>query len=90
MIEARGLVKRYGDTVAVAGLTFDVQPGLVTGFLGPNGSGKLLHAELIRARPVLHPTRCGVESVQQPTPHCLLTTTLRCAIGRKTACQARR
>jgi ABC-2 type transport system ATP-binding protein len=40
MIEARGLVKRYGDTVAVGGLTFDVQPGLVTGFLGPNGSGK--------------------------------------------------
>jgi ABC-2 type transport system ATP-binding protein len=40
MIEARGLVKKYGDTVAVAGLTFDVQPGLVTGFLGPNGSGK--------------------------------------------------
>jgi len=40
MIEVRGLVKKYGDTVAVAGLTFDVQPGLVTGFLGPNGSGK--------------------------------------------------
>jgi ABC-2 type transport system ATP-binding protein len=40
MIAARGLVKKYGDTVAVGGLTFDVQPGLVTGFLGPNGSGK--------------------------------------------------
>jgi ABC-2 type transport system ATP-binding protein len=40
MIEARGLVKKYGDAVAVGGLTFDVQPGLVTGFLGPNGSGK--------------------------------------------------
>ncbi|HUR52202.1 MAG TPA: ATP-binding cassette domain-containing protein [Mycobacteriales bacterium] len=40
MIEARGLVKTYGDKVAVNGLTFDVQPGLVTGFLGPNGAGK--------------------------------------------------
>jgi ABC-2 type transport system ATP-binding protein len=40
MIEARGLVKTYGDAVAVNGLTFDVQPGLVTGFLGPNGAGK--------------------------------------------------
>ena len=40
MIEARGLVKKYGDTIAVNGLTFDVQPGLVTGFLGPNGAGK--------------------------------------------------
>jgi ABC-2 type transport system ATP-binding protein len=40
VIEARGLTKRYGDTVAVDGLTFDVTPGRVTGFLGPNGSGK--------------------------------------------------
>jgi ABC-2 type transport system ATP-binding protein len=40
MIEARGLAKRYGPTVAVDGLSFDVRPGTVTGFLGPNGSGK--------------------------------------------------
>jgi ABC-2 type transport system ATP-binding protein len=40
MIEADGLVKRYGEKTAVNGLTFTVQPGIVTGFLGPNGSGK--------------------------------------------------
>jgi ABC-2 type transport system ATP-binding protein len=40
MIEARGLTKRYGRTVAVDALSFDVRPGTVTGFLGPNGSGK--------------------------------------------------
>jgi ABC-2 type transport system ATP-binding protein len=40
MIEARGLSKRYGSTVAVDALSFDVRPGTVTGFLGPNGSGK--------------------------------------------------
>jgi ABC-2 type transport system ATP-binding protein len=40
MIEARGLTKRYGTTVAVDDLTFDVLPGQVTGFLGPNGAGK--------------------------------------------------
>jgi len=40
MIEARGLTKRFGRTVAVDGLNFDVRPGTVTGFLGPNGSGK--------------------------------------------------
>lgn len=40
MIEAEGLVKRYGATTAVDGLTFTVHPGKVTGFLGPNGSGK--------------------------------------------------
>ena len=40
MIEARGLVKRYGSTIAVDHLSFDVRPGTVTGFLGPNGAGK--------------------------------------------------
>ncbi len=40
MIEVRGLTKRYGDKVAVDALTFDVRPGIVTGFLGPNGAGK--------------------------------------------------
>jgi ABC-2 type transport system ATP-binding protein len=40
MIEARGLVKRYGPTTAVDNLSFDVLPGTVTGFLGPNGAGK--------------------------------------------------
>ncbi|HEU0127552.1 MAG TPA: ABC transporter ATP-binding protein, partial [Pseudonocardiaceae bacterium] len=40
MIEANGLTKRYGKTVAVNDLSFTVQPGHVTGFLGPNGAGK--------------------------------------------------
>jgi len=40
VIEARGLVKRYGDKTAVDDLSFDVRPGIVTGFLGPNGAGK--------------------------------------------------
>ena len=34
------LTKRYGPVLAVDGLSFDVGPGRVTGFLGPNGSGK--------------------------------------------------
>ncbi len=40
MIEAVGLTKRYGDRLAVDGLSFSVKPGQVTGFLGPNGAGK--------------------------------------------------
>jgi ABC-2 type transport system ATP-binding protein len=40
MIEVNNLTKRYGDKVAVDGLTFTVKPGIVTGFLGPNGAGK--------------------------------------------------
>ena len=39
MIEARHLSKRYGESLAVDDLTFSVRPGMVTGFLGPNGAG---------------------------------------------------
>jgi ABC-2 type transport system ATP-binding protein len=47
MIEVRGLTKRYGDKVAVNGLTFGIEPGTVTGFLGPNGAGKTTTMRLI-------------------------------------------
>ncbi|MFR9730503.1 ABC transporter ATP-binding protein [Saccharopolyspora sp. MS10] len=40
MIEAIGLTKRYGSTLAVNDLSFTAKPGTVTGFLGPNGAGK--------------------------------------------------
>ena len=40
MIELAGLTKRYGARVAVDHLTVRIHPGRVTGFLGPNGSGK--------------------------------------------------
>jgi ABC-2 type transport system ATP-binding protein len=39
-ISVRGLVKRYGELEAVAGVDFDVRRGEVFGFLGPNGAGK--------------------------------------------------
>ncbi|MEI2712528.1 MAG: ATP-binding cassette domain-containing protein [Nocardioides sp.] len=39
-IEARGLVKHFGDTVAVDGVSFSVPQGTVLGLLGPNGAGK--------------------------------------------------
>ena len=47
MIEASGLTKRYGATLAVDGLSFALRPGVVTGFLGPNGSGKSTTMRLI-------------------------------------------
>jgi ABC-2 type transport system ATP-binding protein len=47
MIEARGLTKRYGTTLAVDNLSFTVGPGKITGFLGPNGAGKTSTMRLI-------------------------------------------
>src|SRR6266699_1270736 len=47
MIEAIGLSKRYGATLAVDDLSFTVPPGQVTGFLGPNGAGKSTTMRLI-------------------------------------------
>jgi len=40
VIELDGLTKEYRTRVAVDGLTVTIEPGRVTGFLGPNGSGK--------------------------------------------------
>ncbi|WP_045731232.1 ABC transporter ATP-binding protein [Pseudarthrobacter chlorophenolicus] len=40
MIEATDLAKAYGGKTAVAGVSFTVRAGQVTGFLGPNGAGK--------------------------------------------------
>ncbi len=39
-VDARGLVKRYGSTVALAGIDLQVPVGTVTAVLGPNGAGK--------------------------------------------------
>jgi ABC-2 type transport system ATP-binding protein len=40
LLEFDHLYRRYGDVVALDGLTFSVPPGQVFGFLGPNGAGK--------------------------------------------------
>jgi len=40
MIEVENLTKRYGPTLAVSDVTFQVQKGEILGFLGPNGAGK--------------------------------------------------
>ncbi|MCQ1581167.1 ATP-binding cassette domain-containing protein [Streptomyces parvus] len=55
MITLRGLTKRYGETVAVDGLTCDIKAGRVTGFLGPNGAGKSTTMRMILG--LDHPTR---------------------------------
>ncbi len=69
MIETRNLAKRYGDLVAVDGVSFKVEPGQVLGFLGPNGAGKSTTMKMIAG--FLTPTSgsatvCGHDVVESP------------------------
>jgi energy-coupling factor transporter ATP-binding protein EcfA2 len=54
-LEVRNLTKRYGKTVAVDDLSFAVEAGHATGFLGPNGSGKTTTMRALLG--LLRPTR---------------------------------
>ncbi len=47
MIEVSGLSKHYDEKLAVDDLSFEIRPGVVTGFLGPNGAGKSTTMRLI-------------------------------------------
>jgi ABC-2 type transport system ATP-binding protein len=47
VVRVRGLVKRYGDHVAVDGLDLDIEPGEVFALLGPNGAGKTTTVEIL-------------------------------------------
>ncbi|MGE5746107.1 MAG: ABC transporter ATP-binding protein [Solirubrobacterales bacterium] len=46
-VTARGLTKSYGERIAVAGIDFEVEPGICFGFLGPNGAGKTTTMKMI-------------------------------------------
>lgn len=55
IIETRGLVKRFSDVDAVAGIDLRVPHGGVYGFLGPNGAGKTTTIRILLA--LIRPTR---------------------------------
>jgi ABC-type sugar transport system ATPase subunit len=48
-IEIRGLVKRYGDTIALDGLDIDAEAGRILGIAGPNGAGKSTMIKVLAA-----------------------------------------
>jgi len=47
LLEAEGLVKKYGDLTAVRGVDFSIGEGEIFGFLGPNGAGKTTTINLL-------------------------------------------
>jgi ABC-2 type transport system ATP-binding protein len=59
MIQVRDLTKRFGETRAVDGISFDVKSGEILGFLGPNGAGKTTTMRIITC--YLAPTSGSVE-----------------------------
>jgi ABC-2 type transport system ATP-binding protein len=59
-IDVRQIVKRYGDFVAVDGISFAVEEGEILGLLGPNGAGK---STLIRMLTTLIPPTAGTALV---------------------------
>src|SRR6266566_5702497 len=69
MIEVEGLTKRYGPTLAVSEVSFEVRKGEVLGFLGPNGAGKTTTMRVITG--YLPPSKgkvrvAGVDVVEEP------------------------
>jgi ABC-type multidrug transport system ATPase subunit len=46
-VRAAALGKSYGKREAVAGIDFEVEPGICFGFLGPNGAGKTTTMKMI-------------------------------------------
>ncbi len=69
IVEAEGLVKRYGDVVALAGLDLAVAEGTVLGLLGPNGAGKTTAVAILTTllKPDAGSARvAGADVIKQP------------------------
>ena len=63
-LATRGLHKRYGSRVALAGLDLSVPSGVVYGFLGPNGAGKTTTMRLLTG--LIHPDAGSIEVLGRP------------------------
>jgi ABC-2 type transport system ATP-binding protein len=70
IVETRGLVKRYDDQVAVAGIDLVIGPGEIYGLVGPNGAGKTTTMKILAT--LLAPTAgeafvTGIPVMADPT-----------------------
>ncbi len=68
LVTASGLTKKYGDLVAVDGISFDIPEGECFGFLGPNGAGKTTTVRMIHCvSPVTSGTLTGNRALKKMT-----------------------
>jgi ABC-2 type transport system ATP-binding protein len=79
VVSVSGLEKRYGEKTAVAGISFEVEPGEIFGLIGPNGSGKTTTVECVQG---LRARDGGEVSVLGLDP-----ATARARLGPRIGCQ---
>ncbi len=65
-ISLRGVVKRYGEIVAVNGLDLEVSPGICFGLLGPNGAGKSTTMRMLTAQTIADEGELSVLGYELP------------------------
>ncbi len=63
-LSVRGIVKQFGNHVAVDDVSFEVSPGVVYGILGPNGAGKTTTLRMVND--IIKPDRGSIEIVGLP------------------------
>jgi ABC-2 type transport system ATP-binding protein len=76
-VSARGLTKRFDDFTAVDQVDFDVYPGEIFGFLGPNGSGKTTTIRMVLG--LMRPSQGSIEVMGMPVDGD--TTAIRPRVG---------
>ena len=76
-VSARGLTKRFDDFIAVDQVDFDVFPGEIFGFLGPNGSGKTTTIRMMLG--LMRPSQGSIEVLGMPVDGD--TTAIRPRVG---------
>lgn len=67
ILTVENLVKRFGDVLAVDGLSFVVRPGEIFGFLGGNGAGKTTTLRMVLD--IIRPTSGRIEVLGNPPGH---------------------
>jgi ABC-2 type transport system ATP-binding protein len=79
VLELRDLARRYGDVVALDGVSFSVTEGQMFGFVGPNGAGKTTTMRIIVG--VLAPDRGDVLFRGTPVDFAMRTRARRPTAG---------